>query len=156
MAQNIASAFIQNDPDNSQQYQSNLASYLKRLETLERELKDASKPIKGIAVISYHEDVSYLCHFYGLKKIGNIEPKPGIQPSTRYLSDLASLIKNKDVRLIIYNQAQNPKLPDALARRTGTMAVQFANTVGAKPEIKTWIDLQRYNLQVLLKGINGR
>jgi len=67
-----------------------------------------------------------------------------------------NIIKQKHVQLIIYNQAQNPKIPESLARRTGISAVQFANTVGAKPEIKTWIDLQKYNLQVLLKGINGR
>jgi zinc/manganese transport system substrate-binding protein len=156
MAKNIAAAFIQNDPDNSQSYQTNLASYLKRIETLERELMEAGKPLNGIVVISYHEDVSYLCHFYGLKKVGAIEPKPGIEPSTRYLSDLVNIIKQKHVQLIIYNQAQNPKLPESLARRTGISAVQFANTAGAKPEIQTWIDLQRYNLKVLLKGINGR
>jgi len=156
MAKNIAAAFMQNDPDNMHAYQTNLASYLERIETLERELMESGKPLNGIAVISYHEDVSYLCHFYGLKKVGAIEPKPGIEPSTRYLSDLVNLIKQKHVQLIIYNQAQNPKLPESLARRTGIRAVQFANTAGAKPEIQTWIDLQRYNLKVLLKGINGR
>lgn len=153
MADNIARAFIRHDPGNETVYRKNLAQYLERLSALETELREKGAPLNGQKVIAYHPDVAYLCEFYGMEKVGSIEPKPGIQPSAGHIARLVDLIRRHNVRLIIYNQAQNPRLPERLAQKTGARAVQFANAVGAKPGIDTWIDLQRHNLRVLLENL---
>jgi len=154
MARNIADAFIARDPANEKAYRRNLARYIDELSALEAELLEKGASLKGQSVIAYHPDVAYLCAFYSMEKVGSIEPKPGIQPSAGHMAALADLVRQRGVRLIIYNQAQNPRLPESLAQQTGARAVRFANAVGAMPEIKTWIDLQRYNLQVLLTQLN--
>jgi ABC-type Zn uptake system ZnuABC Zn-binding protein ZnuA len=150
MARNIANAFIAHDPGNESRYRENLNRYVDALTELEAELLEKGAALKGQTVIAYHPDVAYLCAFYGMEKVGSIEPKPGIQPTSRHMADLVDLVRQRGVRLIVYNQATNPRLPENLAQRTGARAVQFANAVGAKPEIKSWIDLQRYNLDALL------
>jgi len=153
MAGNIAQAFIHHDPGNEALYRNNLAQYLETLSALETELREKGAPLNGQKVIAYHPDVAYLCQFYGMEKVGAIEPKPGIQPSAAHMAHLVDLIRQHDVRLIIYNQAQNPRLPESLAQKTDARAVQFANAVGAKPGIDTWIGLQRHNLRVLLENL---
>jgi ABC-type Zn uptake system ZnuABC Zn-binding protein ZnuA len=150
MAKNIASAFIEHDPGNETKYRENLHRYVQELTELKAELLEKGATLKGQTVISYHPDVAYLCAFYGMQKIGSIEPKPGVQPTSRHMAYLADLVRTRGVRLIIYNQTQNPRLPENLAERSGAKAVQFANAVGAKPQINSWIDLQRYNLNALL------
>jgi len=154
MARNIADAFVARDPANEAVYRENLVRYLDELSALEVELLKKGAALKGQSVIAYHPDVAYLCAFYGMEKVGSIEPKPGIQPTAGHMVALADLIRQKGVRLILYNQAQNPRLPESLAQRTGARAVRFANAVGAMPEIKTWVDLQRYNLEMLLVHLN--
>ena len=153
MARNIAKTFIDYDPENKDYYQSNLNVYLQQIHTLLNELKEKGKVLQGISVVAHHADIIYLTDFYGMKKVATIEPKPGIQPGAQYLAKLRRIIKNKKVLLILYNQAQNPSISQSLARHTGAKSVEFANLVGAKSEIKTWIDLQRYNLQQLLKAL---
>ena len=153
MAQNIAAAFIARDPANEKIYRENLDRYLNELSALETELLEKGAALKGQPMIAYHPDVAYLCAFYGMEKVGSIEPKPGIQPSAAHMAALADLVRQRNVRLIIYNQAQNPRLPESLAQQTGARAVRFANSVGAMPEIKTWVDLQRYNLNILLENL---
>lgn len=154
MARNIADAFIAHDPANEPTYRENLNRYLDQLSALETELLKKGAPLKGQSVIAYHPDVAYLCAFYGMEKVGTIEPKPGIQPTAGHMAMLTDRIPQRNVRLILYNQAQNPRLPESLAQETEARAVRFANAVGAMPEIRSWVDLQRYNLQVLLTHLN--
>jgi len=153
MARNIAAAFIDFDPENESLYRDNLNRYLDALADLETELREKGAPLQGQKVVAFHPDVAYLCQFYGMEKVGSIEPKPGIQPTARHLESLAGRMNEENVRLILYNQAQNARLPERLARETDARAVEFANTVGAKPDIDSWIELQRYNLERLLAAL---
>jgi zinc/manganese transport system substrate-binding protein len=153
MARNIAAAFVDFDPGNEAAYRANLNAYLDALAAMETELREKGTPLRGRKIVAFHPDVAYLCEFYGMETVGSIEPKPGIQPTARHLESLAKRMEAEGVRLILYNQAQNSRLPERLARETGARAVQFANAVGAKPEIETWIELQRYNLDRLLAAL---
>ncbi|MFP4032036.1 MAG: metal ABC transporter substrate-binding protein [Desulfococcaceae bacterium] len=153
MAQNIAQALIQFDPENESAYRDRLNRYLETLSGLEAELREKGAPLRGQKIVAFHPDVAYLCQFYGMEKVGSIEPKPGIQPTGRHLESLAGRMNEENVRLILYNQAQNARLPERLARETGARAVEFANAVGAKPDIDSWIELQRYNLDRLLAAL---
>ncbi len=155
VAENIARAFIAHDPDNAAYFENRLAEYRLQLENLVSELQEAGKPLQGLKVVSYHPDVIYLTEFYGMTEIGSLEPKPGVQPTSRHLARLAEEAMASNVRLVLFNQAQNPKLPGKFAADITANTVQLANMVGAKPGIHTWEDLQRYNLQALLDALNG-
>jgi zinc/manganese transport system substrate-binding protein len=90
-----------------------------------------------------------------MTNVGTLEPKPGIEPTARHVAELAKKAKAAGTKLVIYHQAQCGKLPEKFAKRIGASPVQFANMVGAKKEIKTYIDLQEYNLQVLLDALHA-
>ena len=105
--------------------------------------------------MEYHPDLIYLSHFYGMKIVGTIEPKAGISPSAAHLKKLQKQAKESKVVAVIYNQSQNRRLPEKMANSIGCKPIQIANAVGAKKEISSWIDLQKYNLRKLLEGIAG-
>ncbi len=155
MAQNIARAFMDFDPQNADYYNARLAAYLQKIDLLIIELQEKGKNLKGIRIVVYHPDMVYLTNFYGMVQVGSLEPKPGIQPGANHLFQLSKTIKVKKVKFIVYNQAQSPSIAGNLARRNGIRAVQMANAVGAKPSIKSWIDLQRYNLNQFLKEMDS-
>jgi len=153
MAENIAYALMEFDPDGAEVYDANLAAYTAELDALVADLNTRGKPLAGQKVISYHADMSYMAQFYGLEVIGTLEPKPGIEPTARHLAQLAKDARAQGVQLIIYNQAQPAKLPGKFAERVGAKAVQMGNMVGAVSGIKTWQELQVYNLKQLLEGM---
>lgn len=155
MATNIENALAAALPSSAAHFGNNGATYRLQIEKLTSELKEKGTSLNGIAVIEYHPDMAYLAAFYTMKIIGSIEPKAGVPPTAGHLRDLEQQAKESGVRLIIYNQAQNPKMPKKLAAALGCRAIQIANAVGAQPQITSWIDLQRFNLNQLLDGLSG-
>ena len=153
MAENIAYALMEFDPDGTAVYEANLEAYTFEIEAQKLRLAAKGAPLRGVKVISYHADTDYLDQFYGLELVGTLEPKPGIEPTARHLAKLAKKAKADGVQLIIYNQAQPAKLPTKFAQRIGAQPVLMGNMVGSVDGIASWIELQEYNLNALLEGL---
>jgi zinc/manganese transport system substrate-binding protein len=153
MATTIEQAFVKALPLKASAITLRSRAYRASLDSLSAELTLLGASLKGTAIIEYHPDLAYLCEFYGLRTIGSIEPKAGVAPTARHLKNLEQSAREKGVKLIVYNQSQNPKIPQALAARLGCRAVQIANAVGAQPQITSWAALQRYNVHQLLAGL---
>ncbi len=155
MAQNVFEAFASADTESKDYFRKNLDMYLHEIDSMISVLRKRSGALNGIVVIGYHPDLSYLCEFYGMKVIGHIEPKAGIPPTAAHLKRLEETGKKCNVRLIIHNQSQSPKIPRRLGRSIVCPVVEIANAVGAKDEIKSWLQLQEYNNRVLLQALKG-
>ncbi len=153
MARNVAAALAQADPDNAPLYEQRGEAFARELETLAERLKIEGESLRGLAIVSYHPDVSYLADFYGLEVVGSLEPKAGIEPTAGHLAELARRAEAAGVKLVIYHQAQSARLPEKFADNIGAVAVQFANMVGAKQEAGTFAELQEYNLRVILDAL---
>ncbi len=153
MAQNIYKALIRVDPLGEPFYKKNLDLYLKKLAFMEKKLKEKGAPLKGVSVISYHADLAYFCDFYEMRITGTLEAKPGVAPNSKHLAQLVGKSRRDKTALILYHQAQNPKLPKVIARKIGAEAVCFANMVRSRPEIKNYFQLQEYNLNLMLKAL---
>src|SRR3954454_23052970 len=50
-------------------------------------------PLKGMAVVVYHKNLTYLFAWLGMREAGTLEPKPGLPPSTAHLSSLLDQLK---------------------------------------------------------------
>jgi len=155
MARNIAEAFAKADPDGAGYYAARRDAYLARLEKLEDELRARGAPLRGLHIVSHHPDVSYLAAFYGMVVEGSIEPKPGVTPSAGSLQTLTNAARGRGVRLVLHNQAQNPRLPEKVAAEIGATRVEFLNMASAEGEARTWIGLQRENLRRLLAAFEA-
>lgn len=153
MAENIERAFSQAVPQRADYFNRNMQLYRHQLDSLLAILKEKGKPLQGVSIIEYHPDVAYLSAFYGMKTVGSIEPKAGVPPTAEHLKNLTQTARERTVRLIVYNQSQNPRIPGKLAARIGCRVVRIANAVGARREITSWFELQQYNLKALLDGL---
>jgi zinc/manganese transport system substrate-binding protein len=153
MATNIENAFAEAMPSKAEYFADNAQAYRAEIDSLIADLKTRGAVLDGIAIVEYHPDIVYLSAFYNMNTIGSIEPKAGVPPTAGHLRELERTAKEENVKLIVHNQSQNPKIPRKLAAGLGISSVQIANMVGAQPEIKSWIELQRYNLEALLQGM---
>jgi len=156
MARNVMEALCEADPANADFYRERGRSYVDELEQLAARLKYEGRALAGVAVVSYHPDVSYLALFYGMEVVGSLEPKAGIEPTAGHLAALAEKARAAGVKMILYHQAQSGGLPEEFARKIGAEAVQFANMVGAKREIRSYSDLHEHNLRALLDALGSR
>jgi len=153
MAHNICVALSKADPAGKVLYESNCDAYCETIASAVADLKVRGAVLKGKKVIAYHEDMAYLCGFYGMAQIGTIEVKPGVPPTASHLKQVETLGREKGVDLIVFNQSQSSKIPQKISLSTKVPTVQIANAVGAFDPIKSWIDLQKFNLNLLLKAV---
>jgi zinc/manganese transport system substrate-binding protein len=92
--------------------------------------------LRGRTVVSHHKGASYLLHWLGMTEIMNVEPKPGIPPSTGHLTGLVARLKAEPADLIVRSMYNDPRATQWLAERTGIPLVALPYTVGGTPEAK--------------------
>ncbi|MBI3830789.1 MAG: zinc ABC transporter substrate-binding protein [Planctomycetes bacterium] len=152
MATNIANGLSANAPQYAKDFEANLAKYLEKIAAKEKEWQAAAEKLKGIKCVSYHRDMIYLVEYLGMTTIGEIEPKPGVPPSSSHTAQLIEDMKAQGVKIVIREPQYSEKLPNDIAQKTGAKVAKVAVMVGGHPEAKTWIETVDANIQALLEA----
>jgi zinc transport system substrate-binding protein len=97
---NILRALQSADPSNASDYAANAAAYIGRLQRLDRDLQQVLAPVRGAAVVTYHDAFPYFARRYGLNVVGVVEPVPEVEPSLKYLAGLYRSIRGHRAKAI--------------------------------------------------------
>lgn len=93
-------------------------------------------PLKGMRVVLYHKDLSYLVQWLGMREAGSLEPKPGIPPSTAHLASLLERLKREPAKAVVRSAYNDPRPAEWLAERAKIPAVVVPYTVGGTERAK--------------------
>lgn len=110
-------------------------------------------PLKGVPVVVYHKDQEYLLHWLGMKEVGALEPKPGVQPTTGHLSDLLQRLQKEPAKVILQNAYNDPKPAKWLSERSKIPTATLPYTVGGSKEAKDLFALFDDTITKLLAAI---
>ncbi len=152
MAATIAEGFSRLDPAYQSVYQANLRAFSERLDQKMADWAKLAAPLRGMKVITYHKSFDYLAARYGFEIVGQIEPKPGIEPSATHISALIPKAKAAGVKLVLMEPNRSRKTPQFVADSIGAKLVVCPGLVGGTPEAKTCFDLIDCNLRAMLKA----
>lgn len=152
MATSIAEVFSRLDLTNASFYQANLRTFSDRLDQKMAEWAKLAAPLRGLKVITYHKSFEYLAARYGLEILGQIEPKPGLEPTPTHINLLIPKAKAAGVKLVLMEPNRSRRTPQFVADSIGARLVICPGLVGGSPEAKTCLDLIDYNLRALLKA----
>jgi len=152
MARNIAAGLSRNFPQHKATFEKNLNAYLAELDKAIARWQGMAGPLKGVKIVSYHQDWTYFANRFGLEQVGTIELKPGIEPTPNHLVSLVQRMQQEKAQIIIYGP-QSDRFPRQLASQTGAVVVRLQQTAGGSPETNTYIKFIDYNLRSLLGAI---
>jgi len=141
MAKMIALQLEQLDPEHASSYQANFNTFEKALTVKITEWQDSLLFLKNTPVIAYHTSFVYLADAFGFNIVNEVEPKPGIAPTISSLSRLVSQIKKEQIELLIIEPYYQQRSARYLNEQTGIQIAIIPQSVGARPSIKTYIDL---------------
>ena len=110
-------------------------------------------PLRGVAVLVHHSSFVYLSHWLGMKEIGMLEPKPGVEPSSGHLSGLLARQQGTPARMVLRTAYNQDGPSQWIASKTGMPAVMLPYTVGGSPEARDLFGLFDDTLQRLLKAL---
>jgi ABC-type Zn uptake system ZnuABC Zn-binding protein ZnuA len=144
MAATVAKAFETLDRANAAYYQSRLAAFNRRLDQKIPEWTKIMARHKGIRVVTYHKSFEYFANRFGLEITGQLEPKPGIEPSPTHINALIPRMKAEGVRLILIETFRARRTPEYTANATGAKVVVLPESVGGHEKVRDYFDLFDY------------
>lgn len=107
-------------------------------------------PLKGMPIVVYHKNMSYLNNWLGMREIGELEPKPGLPPTTAHLSDLLARLAKDPAKAVVSSAYNDPRAGEWLAERAKIPAVILPFTVGGSDKAQDLFGLYDDTLARLL------
>ena len=149
----LAARLVELDAANAAAYQAGFKAFAGKWQAAIGRWEKEAAPLKGVPVLVHHQSFVYLAHWLGLKEVGTLEPKPGIEPTSSHLSALLARQQTMPARLVLRAAYQQEGPSQWIAGKTGLPAVLLPYTVGGTPEAKDLFGLFDDSIQRLLKGL---
>ena len=141
------------DSTQASYYRSRSQDFLARWKDATARWEKQAAPLKGMPVVVYHKDLSYLLNWLGMREVGALEPKPGIPPSTAHLSELLEQLKKTPAKAVLRSAYNDPRPADWLAERARVPSVMLPYTVGGTERAKDLFGLYDDTIDRLLAGV---
>jgi len=155
VAHQLADVFSRLDPANAADYAANAKAFDEKMDASLEKWEQQLAPYKGSSIVTYHRNFDYFADRFGLKLFGTVEPKPGIPPSPRHITELAAAMKQAGVKVVLYQPYYSADASNELAKRAGGTAVEVATEVGGLPgtdDVFTKFDVLVSSVAVALAG----
>lgn len=150
VAKALSARLAQLDAGNAAFYQQRLADFSARWSAAIKKWEARAAPLKGRKVVVQHISWVYLWHWLGIEQVGELEPRPGVPPTSAHLAHLVDLTKKSHTLAIVRAAYQDAKASRWLSERTGVPAVALPLTVGGDAQATNLFTLFDSTLDKLL------
>jgi zinc/manganese transport system substrate-binding protein len=105
--------------------------------------------LKGKKAIVYHKDWNYLLHWLGVDIVGDLEPKPGVPPTSSHLAALVQLAHQHRPDFIMVANYQDIKGAEWLSKKIAVPVMKLPYTIGGSEKATDLISLYASVLSIL-------
>ena len=134
----IANALAQRlqliDPKNDMFYRQQFTTFHERWKKNIVRWEQKAAVLRGKKVIVHHKNWSYLINWLDMKELGDIEPKPGLPPTSAHLARLLEQTRADQPDYILLANYQNPKGARWLSKKTQVPLLSLPFTVGGSKQ----------------------
>ena len=155
MVRHIADALIAADPAHKNEYLTNLADYLRRLDQVQKDLVERVASLRDRRIVTHHPAWPYFARRFGFQIEGDIIQQMGMEPSSMHLAEIAKRIKSGKIKVIVSEPQFNQKIVQALADETGARIVVLSPLPGTIKGTETYLSLLAYNVMQLVAALQS-
>lgn len=97
----VAAKLTELDPKNKKQFEERSNAYA---EDMNKKLEDWKKRLKNLKLteaITYHKTFSYFCDRFQIQCKIQLEPKPGIPPTTSHIIDVLQQMRERNIKFVL-------------------------------------------------------
>lgn len=151
---NIRDGLIAIDPAGKEAYTTNAAAYLRKLDALDREVRDtvAKIPADRRAVITSHNAFGYFADAYGIDFTAPQGVSTEAEASAKDVAAIIRLIRGKKAAAVFLENVTDPRLLTQISSETGAkIGGTLYSDALTEPQgdAPSYIDLIRHNLKQL-------
>ncbi|EHR06037.1 metal ABC transporter solute-binding protein, Zn/Mn family [Bradyrhizobium sp. WSM471] len=155
----IANALAAADPDDAEFFRAQAKAYLEKLETLDREVREAVAkiPQERRKVISTHDAFGYFAAEYGVQFIAPLGVSTETEPSARDIATIIGQIKAQKIPAVFLENISDDRLIRRIAAETGSKVggtLISDGLTGEKGPAPTYIDMVRHNIKALTSALD--
>ncbi len=136
IAEVLGARLAQLDPADADFYKARTKSFHERWQQAMQRWEREAAPLRGVAIVVYHKDLSYFIHWAGMREVASLEPKPGIPPTPGHLAELVEQMKRDPAKVVVYSPYNSPRAAEFLSQRTGIPETMLPFTVGGSDAAK--------------------
>tara|TARA_B100000427_G_scaffold243077_1_gene206035 strand:- start:1906 stop:2805 length:900 start_codon:yes stop_codon:yes gene_type:complete len=132
IAKQIMDRLIAIDPDHAIDYQARYRDFSLELKAKIKVWKQRLEPYQKHNFVTYHKAWSYFFDGFNLRMVGELEPLPGIAPTTKHLVNLSKKLKQSNVPTVVLSTIYYPKkISQSFAKKQGAKFVFVSSSVGS-------------------------
>ena len=155
---NIRDALAAADPAAAETYRANAASYLARLDALDREMRAAVAqiPPNRRKVISTHDAFGYLASAYGIEFIAPLGVSTESEASARDIARIITQIRTQKIPAVFLENISDSRLIRRISAETGARVggtLYSDSLTNEKGDAPTYIDMVRHNIKALTSAL---
>lgn len=155
----IAKALAAADPDDAAFFDAQAKAYLEKLETLDREVREAVAriPPERRKVISTHDAFGYFAAEYGIQFVAPLGVSTETEPSARDIAAIIGQIRAQKIPAVFLENISDDRLIRRIAAETGAKVggtLISDGLTGEKGPAPTYIDMVRHNIKALTSALD--
>lgn len=151
VAEALTTKLISLDPASQEQYQIALSKFSDKWAQAIPQWEAKAAPLKGKRVIAYHSSFRYLFDWIGIEQVGDLEPKPGLPPSSSHLASLLKRAETDDIMAIIVASYQSERGAEWLGERANLPVQVLPMSVGGNDQSQDLFTLYDSVIDLLLQ-----
>jgi zinc/manganese transport system substrate-binding protein len=157
---NIRDALVAADQAGAPAYRANADAYLAKLDTLDREVRDAVAQIAEARrkVISTHDAFGYFAAAYGIAFIAPQGVSTESEPSARDIAAIITQIKTGKIPAVFLENISDPRLMRRISAETGARiggTLVSDSLTSENGDAPTYIDMVRHNIKALTSALTN-
>lgn len=141
------------DPPQAAAYQAAFRDFSGRWQAAMKRWEQQGAALHGVPVLVHHQSFIYLSHWLGLREVGMLEAKPGIEPSSGHLTALLARQQAQPARMVLHAAYHRDGPSQWIAGKTGMPVVLLPYTVGGTAAAGDLFGLFDDTLQRLLQAL---
>ncbi|MCT8942845.1 zinc ABC transporter substrate-binding protein [Shewanella putrefaciens] len=137
----LTSKMAQLDPASEAHYQQSLADFTARWQAAIPRWEEQAKGLQGKKVIAYHSSFRYLFNWFGIEQVADLEPKPGLAPTSGHLASLLTRAEQGDILAVVVASYQDERGAKWLGEKSHLPVLMLPMSVGGNDSSKDLFSL---------------
>jgi len=156
VAEALTARLVEVDPAEAMAYKTGLQEFSTKWRAAMARWEKEAAPLKGVPVLVQHKAFPYLIEWLGMKEVGTLEPKPGVEASGGYLAEVLARQSTQPARMVLRPAYQYDTPSRWIADRAKIPVVTIPFTVGGTTEATDLFSLFDETIRRLLAALKAQ
>lgn len=155
VAEALTARMVELDPLEAMSYRAGLQAFTAKWRTALARWEAQAAPLRGVPVLVQHAAFPYLTQWLGLREVGVLEAKAGVEPSARQLAEVLARLSSQPARMVLRPAYQHDAPSRWIGERAKLPVVTLPFTIGGTPEAVDLESLFDDTLRRLLAALSA-